>query len=137
MLFGYFSSYIVCSHINAYEALVAEQRFRCGLELPIQQGKHALTGSPPNPACISSGYRSSSTVPFSKPGHPLIFQLFTFFLKLNCPHRLVQGGSPNTRSGILFPEGHKETSAVSVVNITEVCIVSRVCLSSMPMSSKK
>lgn len=121
MLFGYFTNCMCCSHINAYEALVAEQRFRHGLELPIPHRNRALPGSPPNPACSSSGYHSSSAVPSSKPGHPLIFQLFTFLLKVNCPHRFVQGGSPSTGSGILLPEEHKETSAVSAVGITEVC----------------
>jgi len=100
---------------------MAGQRFKHGLELPIQQGKHAFPVLPPNPACSSSGYHSSSTAPFSKPGHPLIFQLFIFLLSVSCPHRLIQGGSPSMRSGILFPEQHKETFAVSAVDIAEVC----------------
>lgn len=128
---------MVCSHINAYEVLVAKQSFKRGLEPPIQQGKLALPDFPPNLACSSSAYHSSSTAPFSKPSHHLTFQLFTFLLKVNCPHQLAQGGSPSAGCGILLPEEHKETSAVSAMNITEVCIVSRVCLSPVPMGSKE
>lgn len=145
MLFGYFSNRMISSHINTCAALVAEQRFKHGLELPIQQGKSALPGLPPNLACSSSGYHSSSTAPFSKPGRPLIFQLFTFLLKVSCPHRLVQHGSLSTGSGILLQRSIRRplqplqwTLLRSAEQyLTHLCIGSRVCLSSVPMGSKK